>query len=262
MTPHWHERAHARHGDRGDDLVSLFARCRAGDHGARDRIILRFLPLARRLAQGYEGRGEPVEDLCQVASVGLIKAVDRCAPDRAAAFEAYARPVILGEIRRHFRDATWRVHVPRGLKDRAARVARAGNQVPAAPGQPAGTDAIATHLDLEPAEVTEAQLAWAAYRPESLDAPRRSPEGVRVDHREVPDEQADAYGRAELSVGITRALHGLHPRDQTVVMLRLACELTQAEIGDLVGVSQVHVSRILRSANASVAAACGLALAA
>ncbi|HEX4010653.1 MAG TPA: sigma-70 family RNA polymerase sigma factor [Solirubrobacteraceae bacterium] len=262
MMPHRHARARARHDGRADDLLRLFTRCSAGDTGARDTIILRFLPLARRLARGYEGRGEPLEDLCQVASVGLIKAVDRYSPDQNDAFVAYARLMILGELRRHFRDATWRVHVPRGLKDRAQRVARASENIRPASGARAKTEAIATYLDLEPSEVAEAQLAWAAYHPDSLDAPRPSQDERWVARTEVLAPTMAEYERAELSIGIARVLRGLRRRDQTVIMLRLGGGLSQREIGERVGVSQMHISRILRGANASLAAACGLALAA
>jgi len=112
MTPYRHARAVAPTDWPACDLSTLFSRCAAGDARARETIIVRYLPLARRLARVYEGRGEPIEDLCQAASVGLIRAVDRYSPDRGDAFPAYARPMILGAIRRHFRDTTWRLHVP------------------------------------------------------------------------------------------------------------------------------------------------------
>src|SRR5690242_14499341 len=128
MTPHGHARA--EHWS-ACDLSVLFSRSCAGDTCAREAIILRYLPLARRLARMYEWRGEPIDDLCQVASVGLIRAVDGYSPERGDAFPAYARPVILGEIRRHFRDATWRVHVPRPVRERALNVSRAETELTA-----------------------------------------------------------------------------------------------------------------------------------
>ncbi|MGZ4311285.1 MAG: sigma-70 family RNA polymerase sigma factor [Solirubrobacteraceae bacterium] len=246
-------------GWRGDDLVALFRRSSTGDAQAREAIILRFQPLARRLARRYDGRGEPFEDLLQVASVGLIKAVDRCSPERGEAFVAYAQPMILGEIRRYFRDATWRVHVPRTVKDRAQRVAQADQAARTSANRPTTTDEIAVDLDLDPAAVAEAQRAWAAYRPASLDAMRRAPDGRMAARGEPPGGAEADYERAEVSIGVARALRGLGRRDQTVVLLRLCCDLTQDEIASRVGVSQVHISRILRTANAAVASACGLA---
>jgi RNA polymerase sigma-B factor len=259
MTPHRHAGPGARGDWRGDNLVTLFGRCSAGDEQARDTIILRFLPLARRIARQYEGRGEPRDDLVQVASVGLIKAVDRYSPARGDTFVAYARPMVVGEILRYFRDATWRVHVPRTLRERASRVARADAALVAPAGAPSQPQAIASSLDLEVSEVKEAQAAWAAYRPASLDAARASPNGGALALRhDVVGEDDPGYERAEVSVGIGRALRDLRPRDQRILLLRLCCELTQREIAARVGLSQMHVSRVLRRGNAAVAEACGL----
>ena len=257
MTPHRHGDAGARGDWRSDNLVTLLDRSSAGDEQARETIILRFLPLARGIARDYEGRGEPRDDLIQVASVGLIKAVDGYSPARGNTFVAYARTMVVGEIRRYFRDATWRVHVPRTLKDRATRVAEAEAALRATSGERLHRDAIARHLDLEPSEVTEAQAAWAAYRPASLDVGRATVDGDAVARPEAAVGAADpGYERVEVSVGIRRALAELRPRDQTVVLLRLWCDLTQSEIAARVGVSQMHVSRILRLGHA--AEACGL----
>ena len=259
MTPHRHAGPGARGDWRTDNLMTLFDRCSAGDEHARDAIIVRFLPLARRIARQYEGRGEPREDLIQVASVGLIKAVDRYSPARGDTFVAYARPMVVGEIRRHFRDATWRVHVPRTLRERAMRVAKAESAIREPGGAPAHREALASYLDLEPAQVSEAQAAWAAYRPESLDATRASPsDGAATLRHDVLGEADPEYEQVEVSVGIGRALRDLRPRDQRILLLRLWCELTQREIAARVGLSQMHVSRVLRRGNAAVAEACGL----
>jgi RNA polymerase sigma-B factor len=259
MKPYRHASPGARGDGRSDDLVALFSRCSAGDAQARDTIILRFLPLACGIARQYEGRGEPPDDLAQVASIGLIKAVDRYSPARGDTFVAYARPMVVGEIRRHFRDATWRVHVPRTLRERASRVAGAETTVQTRPGPRSQNIAIAADLGLEPAQVAEAQAAWAAYRPASLDAVWSSADGREGTRRDDVVGRCDpGYERAEVSVGIGRALRGLRPRDQTALLLRLWCELTQREISARIGVSQMHVSRILRRGNAAVADACGL----
>ena len=259
MKPHRHASPGARGEWRTDDLTALFTRCSAGDAHARDTIIVRFLPLARGIARQYEGRGEPSDDLVQVASVGLIRAVDNYSLERGDTFAAYARPMVVGEIRRYFRDATWRVHVPRTLRDRATRVARAEREVGDLGGSAERTLAIARTLEIEPSEVAEAQAAWAAYRPASLEAQRRGlAEGSPIRREETLGACDPGFERAEVAVGISSALRGLRPRDQLALLLRLYCELTQQEIAARIGVSQMHVSRILRRGHAAMAEACGV----
>jgi RNA polymerase sigma-B factor len=258
MTPYWHARASPSGDRQARELTRLLSRCRAGDVRARETVIVRFLPLAQRAARSYEGRGEPLDDLVQAARVGLIKAVDRYSPERGDAFAAYARQMIVGEIRRHFRDATWRVHVPRPLKDRAGRVARAKRDVAPRSGSAANTEAVARYLDLEPQEVEEAERVLTDCWPASLDAPHGPLDGERVPRHEVLAAPESPYESAEVSIGIGHALRALGQRDQTVLLLRLCCDLSQDEIAGRVGVSQMHVSRILRTANMAVRSACGL----
>jgi RNA polymerase sigma-B factor len=260
MTRYWHARASPPGGRQARELTTLLTRCRAGDPRARETVIVRFLPLAERVARSYEGRGEPLDDLVQAARVGLIKAVDRYSPERGDAFAAYARPMIVGEVRRHFRDATWRVHVPRPLKERAGRVAQAKRDVAPRSGSGANTEAVAKYLDLEPQEVEEAERVLADCWPASLDAPHAVGDGDGVLRHEVLAAPESPYESAEMSIGIGRALRRLERRDQTVLLLRLCCDLSQDEIAGRIGVSQMHVSRILRSANMAVSAACGLAV--
>jgi RNA polymerase sigma-B factor len=260
MTPHRPGRAEAPRDWPACDLRTLFSRCAAGDARARETIIVRYLPLARRLARGYEGRGEPIEDLCQAASVGLIRAVDRYSPDRGDAFAAYARPMILGAIRHHFRDTTWRVHVPRPIKERAGRVLRADRALRQSSWRPVEPTAIAAQLDLRLEEVAEARRAMETYFLRSLDTDNSPREGDRRPVGESIGGQEPGYERVEVSAGVRRALDGLGPRDQKVLLLRLACDLTQDEIAGHVGVSQMHVSRILRKAGAALTGSCGLAM--
>jgi RNA polymerase sigma-B factor len=261
MTPQRSARAVAPSDWPACDLRTLFSLSSAGDTRARDTIIVRFLPLARRLARSYEGRGEPIEDLRQAASVGLIKAVDRYSLDQGAQFPAYARPMIVGEIRRHFRDTTWRVHVPRPIKDRAAQIVRAERELTTAPGSAVGTGAVAAHLGLGSEEVAEARRAIEASWPRSLDTPSGGPDGDGTALRDVVGAEDSEYERVEVSVGIGRAVRKLGPRDGKVLLLRLGFELTQDEIAARVGVSQMHVSRILRNAGAALTPSCGLAVA-
>jgi RNA polymerase sigma-B factor len=237
MTPYRHACAVAPRDWPACDLRTLFSRCAAGDARARETIITRFLPLARRLACLYEGRGEPIDDLCQAASVGLIRAVDRYSPDRGVAFPAYARPMILGAIRRHFRDTTWRLHVPRPVKERAGRVLRADRALGSAPGSPGQPDVTAARLGIAPEQAAEARRALETYFPRSLDAARAPQQEHEQTLGEVIGGEDPEYERVEVSLGVRRALDELERR---------------------VGVSQMHVSRILRKAGAAVTASCGL----
>lgn len=253
MKPDLRGRASAR--DWTDcDIRGLFDRCSAGDTRARETIIVGFLPYACRLARRFEGRGEPMEDLCQAASIGLIKAVDRFEPARGTPFVAYAKALILGEIMRHFRDTTWRVYAPRAMKERAARVARAENELVARCGSQATTAVVATHVGLDPAEVTEAQGVLRANRAASLDAAYATEDG-ELPVRETVGRLDAEYERVEASAGFSRAALRLTPRDRNVLLLRVVCELTQDEIASRIGVSQMQVSRILRRCRGVVASA-------
>jgi RNA polymerase sigma-B factor len=256
MTPHCHARAEP---GSARELSTLLSGCSAGDLRARETVILRFLPLARRLARAYEGRGEPIEDLCQAASVGLIKAVDQYSPERGDAFPAYARPMILGEIRRHFRDTTWRVHVPRPVKERATRVLRAERELGTV-AERAEPEAIASYLNMRPVEVAEARRALEADSLNSLDANYAAPDGAALPLRELIGAEDSGYERVEIAVGTRRALLTLKPRDRKVLLLRLAFGLSQEEIAGRVGLSQMHVSRILRTGGAALSGSCGIAI--
>jgi RNA polymerase sigma-B factor len=255
MTPQRHACTSAPRGRSARDLRTLFSRCSAGDARAREAIIVGFLPYARQLARRYRGRGELVEDLYQVASVGLIKAVDRYEPARGGSFVAYAVPKILGEIRRHFRDNTWPAHVPRSVQERAGRVARAQEELRARSGSDPTTEVIARHLGLELCQVAEAQRALKAYRPGSLDATYAAEDGQWLALSEIVGELDPEYERVETFVGYEHAFQRLHPRERKVLLLRFGGELTQGEIARRIGVSQMHVSRILRNATAALAAA-------
>jgi len=260
MTPYGHDHAMAPMDWPSCDLGALFSRSFAGDTRARETIIVRFMPLARRLARIYEGRGEPMEDLCQAATVGLIRAVDRYSPSRGDAFPAYARPMIVGEIRRHFRDTTWRVHVPRPMKECAGRVLRADRELSPAGGSPARPEAVARHLGIGVAEIAEARRALQTYFPASLDAPSEASDDGQIAFAAVGGSLDPGYERVEVSVGIERALRLMKPRDQKILLLRLVAELSQDDIARRVGISQMHVSRTLRSIGAALTSSCGLAV--
>jgi RNA polymerase sigma-B factor len=225
----------------------LFARRAAGDERARDELIRRFLPLARSLARRYEQSVEPLDDLVQVASMGLVKAIDRYEPGRGCAFSSYAVPTIVGELKRHFRDRTWTVRPPRALQELTLRVDDASSR-------------LSQRLDRAP---TVSELAAEVGRSEEdvLDALQaRTARGALSLHATVggPDEEAElqdtvgasdeGYARAETRALLDSLLNGLTPRSRTVVRLRFEEDLTQAEIGALLGVSQMQISRIIRQA--------------
>jgi RNA polymerase sigma-B factor len=218
-----------------------------GDLRARDRLVERFIPLARQLASRYSYTDEPHEDLVQVACVGLIKAVDRFEPERGSSFVNYAVPTILGELKRHFRDKGWAVHVPRAMQERALQVNQAIASLSTRLGRSPSAREIAQHVGAPVEEVLEAMEAATAYDAISLEAP---PPGGEQDERRtyadtVPSEER-GYELVELGQALSGTLRALPQRERTILHLRFVQDLTQAEIAERVGVSQMHVSRLLR----------------
>ena len=228
----------------------LFERLqRDGDLAARAELVERFLPLARKLARRYERASEPLDDLIQVASLGLLKAIDRFDADRGDAFSSYAVPTILGELKRHFRDSGWSVHVPRGMQERVLEVNAAVERLSRDLGRSPSPQQVALKLDLPVEHVLEAMEAGAAYDTTSLDRPRRSlddePGGTLADGIGETD---DRFELVEDRLTIGRGVRALPQRERTILYLRFAEGLTQAEIGERMGMSQMHVSRLIRRA--------------
>jgi RNA polymerase sigma-B factor len=221
---------------------------RGRDQTVREELVQRFMPLARRLAARYRGDREPLDDLVQVASLGLVKALDRFDPDRGVAFSSYAVPTILGELKRHFRDRGWSVRVPRDLQERIARVDRAIAELPGKLGRAPSVNEIADRLAVDPEEVLEAMEAGQAHHAMSLDAQAQTEEGEGIPLTERLGDSDPAFDTVEYGATITDALESLSERDRTVLRLRFVEDMTQTEIADRVGVSQMHVSRILRAA--------------
>jgi RNA polymerase sigma-B factor len=221
----------------------------------RDAIVERFLPLARQLAARYQRPEEPFDDVFQVACFGLIKAVDRFDAERGVAFSSYAVPTIMGEIKRHFRDRTWAVRVPRDLQDLALRVDRVTDELTRQIGRAPTVDELALSIDADPEEVLEAMQASSAYRATSLETPRSSsdedPGDTLGDTVGIFDE---GFTRAEQRAVLHALLRSLTPREREVVRLRFEEDLTQAAIGERIGVSQMQVSRVLRQALARLRA--------
>jgi RNA polymerase sigma-B factor len=218
------------------------------DPTVREELVQRFMPLARRLATRYRGDREPLEDLVQVASLGLVKALDRFDPDRGVAFSSYAVPTILGELKRHFRDRGWSVRVPRDLQERIARVERAIAELPGHLGRAPSVNEIADRLEIDPEDVLEAMEAGQAHHAMSLDAHAQTEEGEGIPLTERLGGSDPGFATVEYGATVNDVLDTLSERDRMVLHLRFVEDMTQTEIAERVGVSQMHVSRILRSA--------------
>jgi RNA polymerase sigma-B factor len=216
---------------------------RSGDQRLRNQLVELHLDLARREAMRFAGRGEPVDDLLQVARLGMLKAVERFDPTIGVPFSAFARPTIAGELRRHFRDTTWSVHVPRGLKDLHAGLGRTGAALAASLGRQPTAGELAKEVGASIDEVLEALELRSAYRPTSINAPIDA-DGTAT---EPPAADDDGLDPAIDSMLVRELLGHLDGRQRMIVYLRFFGQLSQSEIAERVGISQVHVSRLLRS---------------
>ncbi len=221
---------------------------RTGDHAAREELVERCLPLARDLARRYAYRDEPFDDLLQVASVGLIKAIDRFDPDRGAKFSSYAAPTILGELKRHFRDKGWALHVPRDLQERTLAVSRATEILSTELGRSPKVREVAEHCGCSAEQVLEAQEAAASYEAASLDAPTARDDNEAAPLVDLLGAEDAAYELVAERDAIARNWQTLPDLERQVLELRFMHDLTQREIGERIGYSQMHVSRLLRRA--------------
>jgi RNA polymerase sigma-B factor len=226
----------------------LLQRAHAGDQAAREALVERFLPLARQLARRYQRGGEQLDDLVQVASLGLLKAIDRFDPTRETAFSSFAVPTILGELKRHFRDKGWSVRVPRDLQELAVRLEPTSEALSRELGRAATPTELAEQLGVTLEQLLEAREAAGAYRAVSLDRPRDDDEDGAEGLGVAFGIEDPGFGEAEDSATVERLMRVLTERERDVLRLRFAEDLTQAEIGARVGVSQMHVSRIIRQA--------------
>lgn len=228
---------------------ALFARARFDkDARARETLIRRYLPLARRLARRYQHTDEPLEDLVQVASIGLLKAIDRFDCAREVMFSSYAVPTILGELKRHFRDRTWSVRVPRDLQELALRVDQAVAKLSIGMRRSPSVGEIARLVDASEEQVLEALEAMGAYRAGSLDAPRSTREEETESIADSLGSDDSGFERAEERATLQPLLERISERERIVLELRFGEDLTQAEIGERIGVSQMQVSRLIRQA--------------
>jgi RNA polymerase sigma-B factor len=231
----------------GGEPRQLFLRWREHrDRAAREALVQRYMPLARGLARRYGRSSEPFEDLLQVASLGLLKALDRYDADRGHPFASFAVPTILGEMRRYFRDSGWAVHVPRGVQERALKVRDAQERLAGAHGRAPTVNQLAEYLELDTEDVLDALQAVQAYETLSLDAPRASGDGEVVAYGTMFGEDDARYELVELDATITAVLEQLPPRERLILHMRFVEDLTQTQIAERVGVSQMQVSRLLR----------------
>jgi RNA polymerase sigma-B factor len=220
---------------------------RAGDVDARERMVERYLPLVRSVASRYAGRGEPLEDLVQVGSIGLVLALERFDLERGTKFTTYAVPTIVGEIQRHFRDRAWAVHVPRRMKEQSLRVARVVESSTADLGRSPTIAELAEALELEEDEVVEALETYRAYATRSLSQPLGSGSDEET-MEDVLGETERGYEDVEHGTLLEAGFGALDARERTIVELRFFEGLTQSEIAARIGISQMHVSRLLRRA--------------
>jgi RNA polymerase sigma-B factor len=219
-----------------------------GDLAAREELVERFLPLARDLALRYSYTDEPFDDLLQVASLGLIKAIDRFEPGRGTKFTSYAAPTILGELKRHFRDKGWSLHVPRDLQERTLAVSRETEALSKRLGRSPKVREVAAALGCTAEKVLEAQEAAASYEAASLDAPAARDDDESASLVDLLGGEDEAYDLVEDRQAIASTWRALPEVERQVLELRFMHDLTQREIGEQIGYSQMHVSRLLRRA--------------
>jgi RNA polymerase sigma-B factor len=243
----------ARSALRRAESRELFARWQQDrDHAARDELVERFLPLARKLARRYTGAHEPFEDLLQVASYGLLKALDRFDLDRGTAFSSFAVPTIVGELKRYFRDLGWSAHVPRGAQELALKVQSAQEKLTTKTGRSPTVAQLAQYLELSVEDVLKGLEAAAAHHSSSLDAPQDDGDGEPGTLVDMLGQQDARLQLIEDVTTVATAIQTLSERERQVLELRFFRDRTQSEIANEIGVSQMQISRILRRAIATL----------
>ncbi len=215
---------------------------RLGDRSARDELVERMIPLVRHIARRYADRGEPLDDLVQVGCVGLINSIDRFDPDRGVRLSTFAAPTIAGEIKRHFRDRAWSVRIPRDLQELSAKLSKATERLATEFGRSPTVAELAVAVERSEEDVMEALQGAQSYTSASLDEPL----GEDRTALDVLGGEDEGYAQTDRRLMVIDGLQALAEREQEIVRLRFFDGLTQREIADRVGVSQMHVSRLLR----------------
>ncbi|WP_083410835.1 SigB/SigF/SigG family RNA polymerase sigma factor [Mycolicibacterium rutilum] len=235
------------------DVTDMFRQLKTLDAGSvayrrqREAIVARTLPLADHIARRYRNRGEPIEDLIQAARVGLVNAVNRFDPDNGANFLSFAVPTMMGEVRRHFRDYGWAVKVPRRLKDLQGQLVKARAELSQQIGRAPTASEVAAHLGIDRESVMEATIASSNYSTLSTDVQTSSDH----EHRSVGDTFGDVDPNIDKVVDLETVrplIAALPEREQTVLTLRFFESMTQTQIAERMGYSQMHVSRLLAQA--------------
>ncbi len=214
-----------------------------GDRKARQELAERMLPYVRRIARRYANRGESLDDLVQVGCVGLLKAIDRFDISRGVQLRTFAEPNVTGEIRRHFRDHGWSVHMPRDLQELNAGIVRETERLGGSLGRAPTVNDLAERLEASPEAIVQAMLGARSYNASSLDEPDETGES-RIAALGAPDAE---FGRADQLQLLRVGAASLPQRERRIVYLRFFHELRQHEIAHVMGISQMHVSRLLRS---------------
>lgn len=228
---------------------ALFVRYRdTRDPEVKRELVERFLPFARKLALRYSYTNEPVEDLVQVAAIGLLGAIERFDPDRGHRFTSFAAPTVLGELKRHFRDKGWALHVPRELQERALALSRTGERLSNDLGRSASLPELAEAMGCTVEQALEAIEVAHTYALTSLDAPASWEEEESASLVETIGHDEEGFALAESRELISHAWRSLSELERRVIKLRFHDGLTQREIGLRTGYSQMHVSRVLRRA--------------
>lgn len=240
----------ARSGDDYTHLAPLFHEMAGLPEGdtrrtqLRERLVTEHMPVAEHIARRFDNRGEQYEDLLQVAKLGLVNAVDRFDPERGSDFLSFAVPTIMGEVRRHFRDASWAVRVPRRLKELHLSVSAAGDELAQSLGRAATPSEIAAHLGMSTDDVHEGMEAGYAYHSVSTDEVITSgPDAISLG--DTLGEDDTAFQHVEYQESLRPLLRTLPERDRTILRMRFFEYRTQTQIAELVGISQMHVSRVL-----------------
>ena len=234
------------HYESAEDGALLRLYHKDGDVRARQALIERHLGFVRRLAQRYAQRGETIEDLTQVGCVGLIKAVDRFDGRHNVTLATYAAPNILGEIKRHFRDKGWSVRVPRDVQELNVKLGKVVDQLTTRLGRSPSVEELATATDSSVEQVVEALESSRAYSTLSLSERGGDGDEDGVDPLELLGEEDDGYGLVEQRQLLREGFRGLPERERAILHMRFFLGLTQSEIADRVGISQMHVSRLIR----------------
>ena len=234
-----------------DEKILLERYAQKPDRALEEELIGRFMPLARSLAMRYRGGVEPTEDLMQVASLALVKALRGYDPSRGKRFAPYAAPTILGELRRHFRDHAWRLHMPRSLQERSLAVERASAELGDELGRTPSVGQIAERVKLSEEEVLDVLQAKASQRAASLDMPVHRDESESVPTVETIGSNEPGFDQVEAQMAVERC-GSLEERERIVIEMRFNEDLNQYEIGERLGISQMQVSRLLRRALAKL----------